>query len=90
MYPYHNQIKKRINNKELVSYEYVDKYKNITPCLLLHFITEPKIRPIREHRFKEYETIFKNKGLEIPFIEPPLGSRCPFWRLSYINVQRVY
>ena len=60
MYPYHNQIKKRINNKELVSYEYVDKYKNITPCLLLHFITEPKIRPIRGHRFEEYETIFKN------------------------------
>lgn len=57
MYPYHNKIKQRINNKELVSYEYVDKYKNISPCLLLHFDTEPKVRPIREHRFKEYETI---------------------------------
>lgn len=60
MYPYHNKIKQRINNKELVSYEYVEKYKNISPCLLLHFDTEPKIRPIREHRFKEYEELFKS------------------------------
>ncbi len=57
MYPYHNKIKQRIKNNELQGYEYVDKYKSISPCLLLHFITEPKIRPIREHRFKEYEEI---------------------------------
>lgn len=57
MYPYHNKIKQRINNNELKAYEYVDKYKSISPCLLLHFNTEPKIRPIREHRFKEYEVI---------------------------------
>ena len=58
MYPYHNKIKQRINNNELIRYEYVEKYKNISPCLLLHFSTEPKIRPIREHRFKEYEELF--------------------------------
>ena len=57
MYPYHNKIKQRINNKELVRYEYVERYKNISPCLFLHFDTEPKIRPIREHRFKEYEEL---------------------------------
>ncbi len=57
MYPYHNKIKQRIKNNELESYEYVDFYKDISPCLLLHFSTEPKIRPIREHRFKEYEDI---------------------------------
>lgn len=55
MYPYHNRIKQRIKNNELVRYEYVEKYKNISPCLLLYFSTEPTIRPIREHRFKEYE-----------------------------------
>ena len=59
MYPYHNKIKQRINNHELVIYEYVDHYKKISPCLVLHFNTEPKIRPIREHRFKEYEIILK-------------------------------
>ncbi len=59
MYPYHNTIKQRISNNEFVRYEYVDKYKSISPCLLLHFSTEPKIRPIRKHKFKEYEKIFK-------------------------------
>ena len=55
MYPYHNKIKQRIRNKELISYEYVERYKNIQPGLLLYFNTEPKIRPIRSHRFQEYE-----------------------------------
>jgi hypothetical protein len=59
MYPYHNKIKQRIKNNELVRYEYVEKYKSISPCLVLHFSTEPFIRPIREHRFGEYEIIFK-------------------------------
>jgi hypothetical protein len=60
MYPYHNKIKQRIASKGLLSYEYVDKYKTISPCLLLHFDTEPKVRPIREHRFQEYEELFKS------------------------------
>ena len=59
MYPYHNKIKQRIMNKELIRYEYVDKYKVISPCLVLHFETEPKIRPIREHRFEEYEELLR-------------------------------
>ena len=59
MYPYHNKIKQRIKNKELINYEYVDQYKKISPCLLLYFTTEPKVKPIREHRFEEYERIFK-------------------------------
>ena len=63
MYPYHNKIKQRIRNKELVRYEYVDSFNGIRPCLLLHFSTEPKVRPIREHRFKEYEEFFKQCNL---------------------------
>jgi hypothetical protein len=57
MYPYHNKIKQRIKNQELHKYEYVEEYKKISPCLLLHFSTNPKIRPIREHRFEEYEAL---------------------------------
>ena len=49
MYPYHNKIKQRIKNKELESYEYLDEYRGISPCLLLHFSTDPTTRPIREH-----------------------------------------
>ena len=60
MYPYHNKIKQRIKNKELIRYEYVENYKKISPCLLLFFSTEPSIRPIREHRFDEYEILFKD------------------------------
>lgn len=64
MYPYHNKVKQRIKNNELISYEYVTKYKSISPCLLLHFSSEPSVRPIREHRFEEYEKILnKNKPL---------------------------
>jgi hypothetical protein len=57
MYPYHNKIKQRIANNELIKYEYIEKYKNISPCLVLYFTTEPYVRPIREHRFKEYEIL---------------------------------
>lgn len=60
MYPYHNRIKQRIANKELTGYEYVEKYKKISPCLLLYFSTDPVIRPVREHRFNEYESLFKS------------------------------
>lgn len=59
-YSYHNRIKQRISNNELTGFEYVDQYNNIKPCLLLYFDTEPKIRPIRQHRFKEYEKLLFN------------------------------
>ncbi|MGV0940043.1 hypothetical protein [Empedobacter sp. ULE_I140] len=59
MYPYHNKIKQRIKNGELISFEFVEKYKNISPCLVLYFKTEPFIRPIREHRFSEYRLLLK-------------------------------
>ena len=61
MYPYHNKIKQRIKNKELIGYEYVDSYKKIKPCLLLYFNTDPKVRPIREHRFHEYEILLSKE-----------------------------
>lgn len=59
MYPYHNKIKQRIAAGELTGFRFVDKYNGISPCLLLEFETEPKIRPIREHRFKEYKFVTK-------------------------------
>lgn len=65
MYPYHNKIKQRIQNKEFIRYQYVERYKNISPCLLLYFETEPKIRPIREHRFEEYENLFKSLSIQL-------------------------
>ena len=64
MYPYHNKIKSRITNGEMIKYEYLDAYKNIKPCLMLYFKTAPYTRPIREHRFEEYEAIFEKLGIQ--------------------------
>lgn len=60
MYPYHNKIRQRIKNNELKSYEYVDKYNAISPCLLLHFHTEPKIKPIRERLSRNMKRYLKS------------------------------
>ena len=59
MYSYHNRIKQRIKNGELTGFEFVDKYNSISPALLLYFDTEPKVRPIRDYRFEEYEQLLK-------------------------------
>jgi hypothetical protein len=59
MYPYHNKIKQRIEKGELIGYEFVEKYKQIAPCLLLYFSTDPSVRPIREHRFESYKEILE-------------------------------
>lgn len=53
MYLYHNTIKKRIKNGELIGYQFVDNYKNIGECLLLTFNTPPFERPIRPHKYHE-------------------------------------
>ena len=57
MYPYHNKIKQRIRQGEMVSYEFVKGYRNIGECMLIHFYTEPKVRPVRPCRYKEYEEV---------------------------------
>ncbi len=61
MYPYHNKIKQRIKNGELIGYRFVDNYKNIGECLILEFSTPPFIRPIRPHKYYEYEKLLKNR-----------------------------
>lgn len=66
MYPYHNRIKQRIANGELIGYEFIEKYKDISPCLMLYFSTEPHTRPVREHRFLEYQQL-----LGLDSISPP-------------------
>ena len=54
MYPYHNRIRQRIKNGELVGYKFVDDYKTIGECLLLFFDTPPFVRPVRPHKYREY------------------------------------
>ena len=57
MYPYHNRIKQRIKNGELVGHKFVDNHKGVGECMLLIFKTEPSIRPIRPKRYVEYVDI---------------------------------
>ena len=57
MYSYHKTIKKRIRNGELIGYDYVEDYKSIGECLVLHFNTPPFDRPIRPHKYFEYVDI---------------------------------
>ena len=60
MYPYHNKIKQRIKNGELVGY-YVDQsYLGIGEALVLVFNTAPFKRPIRPYRWPEYAAILSN------------------------------
>lgn len=57
MYPYHNRIKQRIKNGELIGYEFQTNYPEIGECLVLKFHTYPPLRPIRPHRYVDYVDI---------------------------------
>lgn len=52
MYPYHNRIKQRINNGELVSHYFTENYPRISKALVLVFNTYPFEQPIRPHKLK--------------------------------------
>ncbi len=54
MYPYHNRIKQRIKNGELVDFYYTENRQGIGECLVLVFKTDPKERPIRPYKYNEY------------------------------------
>ncbi len=57
---YHATAKRLITEGKLIDYYFTERYKNISPALVLVFddCTHP-IMPIREHRFDEYMEILK-------------------------------
>lgn len=59
MYPYHNRIKQRINNGELVRHYFTENYPQIGKALVLVFNTYPFERPIRPHKWDLYLVILK-------------------------------
>lgn len=59
MYSYHNRIKQRIRNGELVSHYKADNYPGIGSALVLVFNTPPFLRPIRPHKWDEYKEVIK-------------------------------
>ena len=54
MYPYHNEVKRRIRNGELEGVEFMMDYPGVGECMVLYFNTIPSQRPIRPHRYCEY------------------------------------
>lgn len=56
---YHAKIKKLISDGHLVDYQYVNKWNNISPALVL-FFDNHKPMPIRDYRFSEYKLILKD------------------------------
>ena len=62
MYPYHNRIRQRINNGELIGAEFRDDYPRIGECLVLIFSTPPFLRPIRPHRYTQYLDVMPEGG----------------------------
>ena len=56
MYPYHNRIKQRIRNGELIG---VEKSESKEFAFVLLFSTPPHTRPIRHHAVWQYEEILK-------------------------------
>ena len=58
-YAYHNRIKQRIRNGELIGSDFVKNYPHIGECMVLHFSTPPFIRPIKPSRYVEYLDILQ-------------------------------
>ena len=59
MYSYHNRIKKRIKNGELIGVEKSDRAEF---AFVLLFSTPPHTRPIRHHAVWRYDDILAQYG----------------------------
>ena len=60
-YPYHNRIKQRIANGELIGWSFVKDYPRIGEALVLWFSTYPPFRPIRPYRYHEYLPLLRGR-----------------------------
>lgn len=53
---YHAKVRRLIKSGQAESFEFLDNYNNISPCLLIHFKNSISM-PIREHKFDEYKIL---------------------------------
>ncbi|MGL4208632.1 MAG: thermostable hemolysin delta-VPH [Candidatus Adiutrix sp.] len=63
---YHAKIRKLIEEKHLISLEFVDNWNGIKPALVFYFDNN-KPMPIRKHRFSEYAELLKDSGFKVVF-----------------------
>lgn len=59
-YNYHAKAKQLIAEGHLTGYELLERYNNISPCLLLYFDNHIPM-PIREHKWNEYMQLINTK-----------------------------
>ncbi len=59
-YNYHAKAKQLIAEGHLTGYELLERYNNISPCLLLYFDNHIPM-PIREHKWTEYMQLINTK-----------------------------
>lgn len=50
---YHAKVQNLIKTGHATSFEFVEKYHDISPCLLIYFDNVAPM-PIRQHKFEEY------------------------------------
>ena len=61
-YNYHATAKRLIKEGKLAGYYFTDRYKSISPALVLLFDdAKHPVMPIREHRFDEYLPLLPNE-----------------------------
>lgn len=65
---YHAKVKNMVEAGELENVMFVEKYKNISPALVLIFKNHAPM-PIREYRFKEYKHFLAEYGFEVEIPE---------------------
>lgn len=57
---YHAKVRKKIEEVGVEKFEFVEKYKKISPALLI-FFKDGSVMPIREHKFLEYVSLIDKK-----------------------------
>lgn len=60
---YHAKVKRLIREGELIKFEIVEKYNNISPALVL-FFKNNKPMPIRQNKWNEYFEIIRKERNE--------------------------
>lgn len=59
----YEQLKERIKNNELIGYEYVERFKNNHPGLILFFEGESKIHTIAHEKVEDFKDMIKDLDL---------------------------
>lgn len=67
-FSYHGKIRKLVKGGELEKVVFVERYKQISPALVLFFKTHAPM-PVRKHRFEEYKEFLEKYGFEVEIPE---------------------